>query len=60
MHLGVLRMLRRQRIDISQSLALTQRQLPLVNHRIGWQTKLVGNVAVQPIITVGTDGRNKL
>ncbi len=60
MHLGVLRMLRRERIHIAQGTRLAHRQLPLVDHRGGRQAKLVGNIAVQPVVAVGTDGGDEL
>ncbi|MNE94062.1 hypothetical protein D3C80_1919870 [compost metagenome] len=56
MHLGILRVLRRQLGDISQRIALTHRQLPLIDHRIRRQAELVGNIAIQPVVTVGADG----
>ncbi|MNV46873.1 hypothetical protein D3C71_1387190 [compost metagenome] len=60
MHLGVLRVLWCQRVDIRHRFTLTHRQLPLVNHRIRRQTELVGNVAIQPAVAIGTDRRNEL
>ncbi len=60
MHFGVLRMLRRERVHVAQGARLAHRQLPLVDHRIRRQTKLVGNIAVQPVVAVGADSGHEL